>query len=581
MGLIIAVIAILALIAYWFWCEQEKLALRYPAYPLRCDDAFALSDANSGFESATRLTAPTLSVQPVVSSAVNQVMSPGVGASRNGPDDDIADTIPEKNIAPGKGDGYDPMNVERAARWDISAMDGSWWADGMRRGIPLSGQESDDVPRRFRILNQTEGVLGFHRLALAYLGPTAFQIAQSGPDSLRVPHCPGPVYMPPHPMNPVKAYTHFTLIEQECKQYGIVNAPDDAQGWRDAIRSVHPNHERWFSWVDRNAYRILTRMIERHNPELDPEEPEDRRKFCLGLPKSEGGSSQVSCVGATKARQALKLGDAAQAAGRSSQARACWLAATQIAQTDPDGAEAGMIAQRRLQATTSTCKPTEQGLARISRDYKARTGDLIRVMVLKHALKALGHYDGPLDDRLSEETREAIARFQREREEDQTGTLTPEQTTMLVCSAAESTRDLVAETTLGVMYIIGLGVSQNIDQAHDWLTEASSRKYPDATYNLAILYGTGIILNSYRLCDVPRSPEQADRYLQEAAYQGHPEARRLYAEFGPGSRYGDLSPRERWAVIEMQLEQRRSNNALYSGKLSLVGAKCELDRSVR
>jgi hypothetical protein len=270
-----------------------------------------------------------------------------------------------------------------------------------------------------------------------------------------------------------------------------------------------------------------------------------------------------------------------QASGRTDRARACWLAATKLAQTDPEGADAGMIAQRRLQAATSTCKPTEEGLARISRDYKARTGDLIRVMVLKHALKALRHYDGPLDDRLSEETRAAIARFQAEREEDQTGTLTPEQTTMLICSAAESTRDVVAETTLGVMYTIGLGVAQNIDQAHEWLTEASSRKHPDATYNLAILYGTGIILNSYRLCDVPRSPEQADRYLQEAAYQGHPEAQRLYAEFGPGSRYAGLTPRERWAVIEMQLEQRRTSNALYSGKLSLIGTKCAPDRSVR
>ena len=93
---------------------------------------------------------------------------------------------------------------------------------------------------------------------------------------------------------------------------------------------------------------------------------------------------------------------------------------------------------------------------------------------------------------------------------------------------------MVAQTTLGIMYATGLGVVQNMDQAQYWLTLASTqRHYPDATYNLAILYGTGIILDSYRLCDMPRSPEQADKYLQEAAAQGHPIAMALMNAMAP------------------------------------------------
>ena len=145
----------------------------------------------------------------------------------------------------------------------------------------------------------------------------------------------------------------------------------------------------------------------------------------------------------------------------------------------PEGAEAAMTAQKRLQASTSTCQASEYGLAKISRDFKARSGDLIRVSIIKNALRALGHYDGGIDDILSPETREAISRFQSEREEDETGTLTPSQTTSLICSAAQTKGDLWSETTLGIMYTIGLGVDQNIDQAHYWLTEASRRGRPN------------------------------------------------------------------------------------------------------
>ncbi len=203
--------------------------------------------------------------------------------------------------------------------------------------------------------------------------------------------------------------------------------------------------------------------------------------------------------------------------------------------------------------------------------------------VIQQALKSLGHYDGPIDGVLSPVTRAAIRKFQRSVSEDETDTLTPLEITQLICNAAETTRDLVSVTTLGVMYAVGLGVPQNVDQAQQWLVQASNRRYADATYNLSVLYGTGILLNSYRLCDAPRMPEQADRYLGEAAEQGHPIARALLDLYGPKSKYANLSPRERWTLIEMQqLENSTADRTgIYATKLAIVGAKCAPDRSIR
>ena len=120
-------------------------------------------------------------------------------------------------------------------------------------------------------------------------------------------------------------------------------------------------------------------------------------------------------------------------------------------------------------------------------------GDLIHMKVVQKALHALGHYDGPIDGGLSIVTRASIRKFQREMEFDETDTLTPMQTVYLLCNAGETARDLASQNALGIMYATGLGVEQNIDIALEWLRTASQRGYADATFNLSVLYGSGVV----------------------------------------------------------------------------------------
>ena len=383
------------------------------------------------------------------------------------------------------------------------------------------------------------------------------------------------------PFHDVKAsYLYFAMVDQQCQVPGKPPAKD----WLNAIKKYYPEYEAQFPTWDSTAKLYFNSLMRKHGQ--DPEDDNAQDYFCIGT-----YAPPVDCERADKSRQALKYGDAASAEGDKEKARVCWRKAIELATesndgkppVDPEGATAAIIAQKRLQTNETTCKTSADGLAAISRDYKARSGDLIHVRVLQQALRALGHYEGNLDGELSPQTRAAIRKFQREREEDETDTLTPEQNVSLICSAAETSRDLVSETTLGIMYATGLGVEQNMDRAQYWLMQASNQHYADATYNLAVLYGTGIILDSYRLCDVPRAPEQADKYLQEAASQGQPIAVALEQRYGPGSTYANLSPRERWTLIEMQqLESSAADKTgLYAHRLANIGTKCAPDRSIR
>jgi len=157
---------------------------------------------------------------------------------------------------------------------------------------------------------------------------------------------------------------------------------------------------------------------------------------------------------------------------------------------------------------------------------------------------------------------------------DETDTLTPVQTVYLVCNAAETARDLPSQNALGIMYAAGLGVEQNIDLALEWLRAASTRRFSDSTFNLAILYGTGIVLKSYRLCDIPRSLEQADQYLREAVQQGHPIAADLMR------RHAGKTPRARWKAIEDELT-KADTTGVYASRLAPIGSSCKPDRSDR
>ena len=114
------------------------------------------------------------------------------------------------------------------------------------------------------------------------------------------------------------------------------------------------------------------------------------------------------------------------------------------------------------------------------------------------------------------------------------------------------------------MYLAGLGVVQNTDRGIQWLTQAAERDNEDAMFNLALVYGTETIVNSYRLCGNVENIARADSWLEQSANNGHPPARRLV------ELYGALPPSERWIQIREELEL----NDFYLDRLEPVGEAC-------
>ncbi len=585
LAVLLALLALSTAIAFYRYWDQQQIPLFHPKW---CDPQFGQetssltgSGTSSVFEPAipsTKSLIPTVSVTAVRLPA--QAFGAGAPSRTASAGNSITTPIPPNAH-------IDPENLNRAARLAIAEADGSPIAGPLLSGLSKTTDENAALPNEVIEISEGEGVLGFHRLGQVLLGKTAFEIAQASPRDKRlyVPFCPKAIFMP---YSPPESYKYFTFITKECS---ITGKPDNVQQWLDAMKLRFPEYAPDFSTIDTNSHDLFSDLVAQFK--LDPELPENRDRVCKGIPRiKDGGWGKPTCEFATRARQALKLGDAALANGEIDRARACWRKAISLTQSDPenanpdsfdpDGVPSSIVAQQRLQNYGSTCKWTPESLARISRDHKAYSGDLLPVQVLQRALSALGHYEGDFDGELSPRTRAAIRKFQRQREEDETDTLTPLQTTLLVCNAAETPGDSYSKNTLGLMYGAGLGVEQNTDQALQWLNDAANRKQPDATYNLAILYGTGIILNSYRLCDVPRTPEQADKYLQEAARLGHPRALELMSIYGPHSTFGSLTPRERWALIEyQQFDKDRGATGRYASRLANIGTSCAPDRSIR
>ncbi len=230
----------------------------------------------------------------------------------------------------------------------------------------------------------------------------------------------------------------------------------------------------------------------------------------------------------------------------------------------PFGAQASIMAQRRLQAHMVQCLSSADGtsLRRLVHGGPDGRSEAVLLSLRQRALAALGYYGGPIDGQYTAETRDATRGFQRELGYDETGTLTPRQTTLLICHAAQTARDAEVQNALGIMYAIGLGVAENIDLSLEWLETAARRNDRDAYLNLALIYGTGQVLGSYRLCGVTENAEQADAYLREAARLRHPRAMQWCNTLGCGP--GQLSSSERWRRIQELLaaEGWPSNNFL-------------------
>ncbi|MEM6537960.1 MAG: peptidoglycan-binding protein [Pseudomonadota bacterium] len=265
-----------------------------------------------------------------------------------------------------------------------------------------------------------------------------------------------------------------------------------------------------------------------------------------------------------RAQREFKLGEADMAIGRVVGARVRFNRALSVGR--PCQSEYAELAAKRLAALNLTCEYTPESLARIGRDYDLNPsgGALVDIASRQRALKAKGYYEADIDGRYGSGTRAAVRMFQREIGFSETGDLTPIETVYLICSAAQVNADPKSINLLGIMYIAGLGVVQNTDAGLRFLKQAAQRGYPDAKFNLALVYGTRTINSSYELCDVVENIQQADAYLVEAANAGSIPAQRLVNLFET------LTPDERWANISAELEK----NDFYGKRLQKVGEAC-------
>jgi TPR repeat protein len=231
--------------------------------------------------------------------------------------------------------------------------------------------------------------------------------------------------------------------------------------------------------------------------------------------------SAEALASADKARVCLRMGDAMLAAGDVDLALRYFRAA--IARGRKYGAQASVIAGERMRALSTTCEYTTDSLLEIARG--APGANFIDLAHRQRALRAMGYYNGPIDNEYGPQTRDSVRRFQREIGFDETGALSPLETVLLICQAAETKSDRDSQNILGIMYAAGLGVVQNTDLAIEWLDRAARRSSAEAAYNLAIIYATGTILSSYRLCDIVENDQRAEAYYRDAQRLGHSQAR--------------------------------------------------------
>ena len=231
---------------------------------------------------------------------------------------------------------------------------------------------------------------------------------------------------------------------------------------------------------------------------------------------------------AALARCWLRIGDAYQSIGELDYAQYAWNRSVSTG-ARRGGAQASLTAQQRLQsaALAQACRTSPVSLERISRGYARENvgGEIIDLQLLQQSLAALGYYAEEVDGTYGPATRRAVRDFQADMGFDQTGALNPQETVDLVCHAAITARDEGAQNLLGIMFATGLGVELNVDMALEWLEIAATRGHPEANFNLALVYGTGTVQGSYRLCGVVESPERADSYLRRASELGHARSR--------------------------------------------------------
>lgn len=84
------------------------------------------------------------------------------------------------------------------------------------------------------------------------------------------------------------------------------------------------------------------------------------------------------------------------------------------------------------------------------------------------------------------------------------------------CKSAANNGNVIAQNTLGFLYLNGQSVAQDYQQAAKWFRHAAENNYAPAQFNLAIMYklGQGVEL----------SHSESIKWMQLAANKGYAEA---------------------------------------------------------
>ncbi|MEM9170768.1 MAG: peptidoglycan-binding protein [Pseudomonadota bacterium] len=155
----------------------------------------------------------------------------------------------------------------------------------------------------------------------------------------------------------------------------------------------------------------------------------------------------------------------------------------------------------------------------------------IDVVLIQRALRALGFYQGSLDNKVGPETRAAIRRFQYsqvrsntqmtadEKEARKTGELSARQTVSLFREAAKKEHPM-SQYVYGVMHARGIGVAQDGAAAVKWLGKAAGEDLAIAHYALGVLYRDG----STGLNEITPDKAQAAFHFSNADSLGYSQA---------------------------------------------------------
>ncbi|MEO1656353.1 MAG: peptidoglycan-binding protein [Pseudomonadota bacterium] len=207
-----------------------------------------------------------------------------------------------------------------------------------------------------------------------------------------------------------------------------------------------------------------------------------------------------------QAQYYLHRGDAEVAVGRRDEARSFYSRAVVIGRTAE--APSADLATRRLNFLELACADGEVSSAPIGTPEQQR------------ALRALGYHQGRTELLHGQALSDAIRAFQSDLWLDATGRLSAAESVLLMCGAAELAKDAASQRQLGLLYAAGHGVERDTARGIELLEEASLRGDAVASWNLALLYGAGMLADRSSVCGVERDLDRADQYLAEAALAG-------------------------------------------------------------